>query len=233
MPKISLVFTLLLFQGILLSVALWKGWFQVKKYWVLGGFWGSILSFPIILVMLGKKIGWIAQYQVERLALYLGQAEAAPSSASYYLRNSFKECRLWGPAEIENPLIKTGQSYFSDFLISFVGMKYGILAAGILILLVLAIVLKGIAIVAKQKNELGKIMGIGCGIVFLGELCLNVLICIGWIPSAASSLPFFSYGGSHLVVSYMLLGMMLSIYRYKNILPSAGKKRRVERRIME
>ena len=193
------------------------------------------MIFPAILVMLGKKIGWITQYQMERLALYLGQAESASSSASYYLRNSFKECRLWGPAEIENPLMETGQSYFSDFLISFVGMKYGILAAGILILLVLAIVLKGIAIVAKQKNELGKIMGIGCGVVFLGELCLNVFTCIGWIPPAASFLPFFSYGGSNLVVFYMMLGLMLSIYRYKNILPSTGnkKKRPVKRRIAE
>lgn len=56
-PKISLAVMLLFLQGILLSVALWKNWFQVKKYWVLGGFWGSILTFPVILVMLGKNLG--------------------------------------------------------------------------------------------------------------------------------------------------------------------------------
>lgn len=234
-PKISLAVMLLFLQGILLSVALWKNWFQVKKYWVLGGFWGSILTFPVILVMLGRKFGWIAQYHMERLALYLGQTESDNSSTFYFLRDGFKECRLWGAAEIENPLLETGQSYFSDFLISFVGMKYGILAALLLILLVLAIAVKGIAIAVKQKNKLGRIMGVGCGIVFLGELCLNVFTCIGQLPSAASSLPLFSYGGSRLVVFYMLLGLMLSIYRYKNILPSTGnrKKRPMKRRIAE
>lgn len=234
-PKISLAVMLLFLQGILLSVALWKNWFQVKKYWVLGGFWGSILTFPVILVMLGKKFGWIAQYQMERLALYLGQTESDTSSAFYFLRDGFKEYRLWGAAEIENPLMETGQSYFSDFLISFVGMNYGILAAVLLILLILAVIVKGISIVVKQKNKLGRIMGIGCGIVFLGELCLHVFTCIGWFPPMASFLPFFSYGGSNLVVFYMMLGLMLSIYRYKNILPSTGnrKKRPMKRRIAE
>ena len=124
--------------------------------------------------MFGKKFGWIAQYQMERLALYLGQAESDISSTFYSLRGGFKEYRLWGAAEIENPLMETGQSYFSDYLISFVGMKFGILAAVLLILLILAVIVKGISIVVKQKNKLGRIMGIGCGIVFLGELCLHV-----------------------------------------------------------
>lgn len=185
--------------------------------------------------MFGKKFGWIAQYQMERLALYLGQAESDISSTFYSLRGGFKEYRLWGAAEIENPLMETGQSYFSDYLISFVGMKFGILAAVLLILLILAVIVKGISIVVKQKNKLGRIMGIGCGIVFLGELCLHVFTCIGCFPPMASFLPFFSYGGSNLVVFYMMLGLMLSIYRYKSILPSTGnkKKRPVKRRITE
>lgn len=172
---------------------------------------------------------------MERLALYLGQAESDISSTFYSLRGGFKEYRLWGAAEIENPLMETGQSYFSDYLISFVGMKFGILAAVLLILLILAVIVKGISIVVKQKNKLGRIMGIGCGIVFLGELCLHVFTCIGCFPPMASFLPFFSYGGSNLVVFYMMLGLMLSIYRYKSILPSTGnkKKRPVKRRITE
>ena len=71
----------------------------------------------------------------------------------------------------------------------------------------------------KQKNQLGMIMGCGCGMVFLVSFLINILENLGALPPTATFLPFSSAGGSYLVVSYGLIGIVLSIYRYKNIYP--------------
>ena len=63
-------------------------------------------------------------------------------------------------------------------------------------------------------------MGCGCGMIFLVGSLINVLENLGILPPTATFLPFISAGGSYIVVSYGLLGIVLSIYRYKNVYPS-------------
>lgn len=61
-------------------------------------------------------------------------------------------------------------------------------------------------------------MGYGCGMVFFVSVFWNVLVTLGLVFPTYTFLPFFSYGGVTMVVTYILLGIVLSIYRYKNVL---------------
>ena len=70
-------------------------------------------------------------------------------------------------------------------------------------------------------------MGFGCGMIIALNIILNLLSSVGLFPPVASFLPFFSVGGSNLVLSYALMGMILSIYRYKNIYPKNFKAAQV------
>lgn len=199
---------LLILQGILLSTAVGKGWFQVRKFPALTGIWSGILFLPALVLGLGMKLQWFAPYQMERLAVYLGQKELPQNSMYYFLRNYM------------------GESSNGDYIFPFISAKYGILAAVLLVALVLAVAVKGVAITRKQKNQLGRMVGFACVLVILGETCINLLVCFGFIPPIVNSfLPFFSSGGSNLVVFYMLLGLMLSVYRYKNLLPAEKKRK--------
>ena len=63
------------------------------------------------------------------------------------------------------------------------------------------------------------IVGTGCGLVFLVKTTVGILQNLQLIPYISVNIPFLSYGGSNVVVSYILLGLVLSVYRYKNILP--------------
>ena len=69
----------------------------------------------------------------------------------------------------------------------------------------------------RQKNSLGYIVGCACGILIAMQGMTNVLIVLGIIPLTDSVLPFFTNSGSFMIVDYMLLGLILSIYRYKDI----------------
>ena len=62
-------------------------------------------------------------------------------------------------------------------------------------------------------------MGCGCGIVFLINFFINILENLGIFPQSVTFLPFLSAGGSCIIVSYGLMGIVLSTYRYKNIYP--------------
>ena len=68
-------------------------------------------------------------------------------------------------------------------------------------------------------------VGYGCGMVLLAQTGLVLTMNLGLLPSASITIPFFSAGGSNMVSSYILTGLVLSIYRYKDILPGNPVKR--------
>ena len=84
----------------------------------------------------------------------------------------------------------------------------------------------------KQKNELGMMMGFGCGMIFLLNIVINILCSVGAFPPAASFLPFFSLGTSNILLCYALAGIVMSVYRYKDIYPSdVGEKVRMKKSV--
>ena len=85
----------------------------------------------------------------------------------------------------------------------------------------------------KQKNELGMMMGFGCGMILLLNILINILVSIGIFPQASSFLPFFSLGRSNMILSYALIGIVLSIYRYKDVYPKdVIDKVRMDKRLL-
>ena len=107
----------------------------------------------------------------------------------------------------------------TDYIFSYILNSYGSIAGMVVIamLAVLVMVIFGASI--KQKNELGMMMGFGCGMIFLLNILINLLCTMGVIPSASVFLPFLSVGKSNIILSYALIGMVMSIYRYKDVYP--------------
>ena len=97
--------------------------------------------------------------------------------------------------------------------------SYGLLAAIIVCCLLAVLVVFIFSASLQQKNQLGLAMGCGCGMIFLMNLGANILINMRIVPTAWTFLPFLSAGGNNIVLCYVLVGIVLSIYRYKNIYP--------------
>ncbi len=135
------------------------------------------------------------------LLLFLGQ--------SFHWTASHKEMELILAFNDKNDFTFTS-------LISNFGVLVGILISFILILLFLRL----IKVSLKQKNQLGMLMGCGCGMVLLTTAFLNILGNLGLIQNLQAFLPLVSDNGSLILASYILLGVVMSVYRYKNILPA-------------
>ncbi|MBE5829886.1 MAG: hypothetical protein E7305_10560 [Butyrivibrio sp.] len=82
-----------------------------------------------------------------------------------------------------------------------------------------SVIIIGCMASVKSKNQLGLVMGAGCMNVLLVNMLINVLENLGVIPFADSFMPFFSAGGSNIVLAYIFLGIILSIYKYKDAYP--------------
>lgn len=109
--------------------------------------------------------------------------------------------------------------FHSDYILQYVFYTYGIFAVTGICCILAILLLAILSIAIKQKNQLGFLMGCAADIVFLINILLNILENMEIIPSVNTVLPFFSTGGSNLIVFYALLGLVLNIYRYKDIYP--------------
>jgi cell division protein FtsW (lipid II flippase) len=99
------------------------------------------------------------------------------------------------------------------FLVYSLGWAFGI----ILCLLLFAFILRISLNAFKTKDLFGRLLAIGGAALFIVPACWNILMGLGIVPIMVVPLPFISYGGSMLLVYSALLGLILNVYRRKDI----------------
>ena len=88
----------------------------------------------------------------------------------------------------------------------------------LMILLIFALrVGRCIALSLRAKDKFGELLGIGLTSQIGIQVVLNILVITDWLPNTGISLPFFSYGGSSLIMLLAQMGLVLSISRTANI----------------
>lgn len=214
LPSLPLAMILLVSMSVVLTVALAHDWFKVAKKKVIAALWICELGLPIGGLTFGYMFKLLAAYQRARIqAFFTNSGEA--NYVTSLLRSLLSDCQFIGNSGRE--LVGTLPEYNNSFILSYMFSTYGLLM-GILICCVLAaLIIMIFAISFKQKNQLGMCMGCGCGMIILLNVVINVGENIGILPITQTFLPFFSTGGSNIVVCYILMGIILSIYRHKNI----------------
>lgn len=207
----------------LAAITVIKGWYRVRKGPALAAL-AVLFAAPAWLILGAGILGQMAEYQIERLRAFLTN-----SPDNNYLAIRMREflsgsSLLGGNAEQVTELGKL-PGFNNDYVFVSLISAYGILAGALVAALMLFLVVKIFRISFEQKNQLGMILGCGCGMVYLMEMGISIGMNLGLLPATAAILPLFSSGGSGIVVFYMLLGLVLSIYRYKNILPDRPQKK--------
>jgi len=105
----------------------------------------------------------------------------------------------------------------TDSIYAVVGEELGLLGALLVLCLFCLFVWRGFRIAVESPDRLS--MLVACGISFwIGfEGLVNMAVLLGLLPFAGNALPFFSYGGSSLVVTLVGVGLILNISRRKPI----------------
>lgn len=105
----------------------------------------------------------------------------------------------------------------NDFVFSIVCEELGLLGAITVILLFVMLVAQGFHIAAHSKDRFGMLVAVGFTLQIALQAFINIAVVSGLAPNTGISLPFFSYGGTALIMQLMQMGIVLNISRSRQI----------------
>jgi cell division protein FtsW len=101
----------------------------------------------------------------------------------------------------------------NDFIFAIIGEEFGLVGAGLVIVLFLAIAYQGIRIALSAPDTFGALLATGITAWLCGQAFINIGVVVALVPVTGVPLPFISLGGSSLVISFAAVGVLLSISR--------------------
>lgn len=102
----------------------------------------------------------------------------------------------------------------NDFIFSIICEELGFVGAVAVITLFIVFILRGVHIARKAPDTYSSLVALGITGHVAIQAILNIAVVTNSIPNTGISLPFFSYGGSSLLVLMAEMGVLLSISRY-------------------
>ena len=77
------------------------------------------------------------------------------------------------------------------------------------------VIVRVLAIAAHGSDNFDTLFGVGLAIYFIAQFIVHVGMNMGLLPITGTTLPFMSYGGSHLLTEYLALGILSSRIRVR------------------
>ncbi|MEA2064996.1 MAG: rod shape-determining protein RodA [Patescibacteria group bacterium] len=106
----------------------------------------------------------------------------------------------------------------TDFIFSSLAEGLGLIGAGLLLFLFVILFYKIIKKLKGVSNDFGIFLVSGILIYFISQIFLNIAMNIGIAPVMGIPLPLISYGGSSLIVSFIMLGIIANVLTQKSTL---------------
>lgn len=104
--------------------------------------------------------------------------------------------------------------YQTDFIFAAFAEEWGFVGVLILFLLFGIVIWRIISNALCGATNFETLFGIGLAVLFMSHFVVHVGMNIGLMPVTGLTIPFMSYGGSHLVVTFAGLGILMSMRRY-------------------
>lgn len=101
----------------------------------------------------------------------------------------------------------------NDFIFSIIAEEMGLFGAALILLLFALFVMQGYQIALRAKDRFGTLLCVGIISQVALQTFLNIAVVTGAIPTTGVSLPFFSYGGTALMMQLFEMGIVLSVSR--------------------
>lgn len=103
--------------------------------------------------------------------------------------------------------------YQTDFIFAAYAEEWGFIGSIILLLLFSILLWRIILYSSRGESNFEMLFGIGVAILFMSHIIINIGMNIGIMPVTGITLPFMSYGGSHLMMEFICLGLIMSMKR--------------------
>jgi cell division protein FtsW len=155
-----------------------------------------------------------AEYRVKRILSFLDPWQY-PADEGYQVIHSlmaFGTGGLWGTG-----IGKGYQKLFylpephTDFIFSIIGEEFGLAGVLIIIGLFTLVLMKGFQISRNAADTFGSLLALGLTTAMGLQICINMGVVLGLLPTKGLTLPFLSYGGTSLLMNMASIGILMNI----------------------
>ncbi len=172
-----------------------------------------LISFGLLLFLMPEKFGYV----IIRLATFVDPSKGDKFQSSSAL-DAIRLGGIKGQGMGEGILKDSVPEAHTDYIIAVISEEYGSLISIMIILIFLYISFRIIKNCINQEDNLIKISLCGLAALLIFQTFIHVGVNTNLIPTTGMTLPFLSYGGSSLIGSAILAGVILNFTKNKTYL---------------
>ena len=182
----------------------------VSLIYIFGFFSIFLISLSSLLFMMPEKFGYV----INRLATFIDPSKGDKFQSSSAL-DAIRLGGIKGQGMGEGILKDSVPEAHTDYIIAVITEEYGSLISILIILIFLYISFRIIKNCINQEDNLIKISLCGLAALLIFQTFIHVGVNTNLIPTTGMTLPFLSYGGSSLIGSAILAGVILNFTKNK------------------
>ena len=200
----------------LIFVAIFAGMFitgGVKMWWTLGGIGAIAAAFPIIWTH------FFSEKQKNRILVLFMPDVVDPTGLDELWHttqsmNSLTGGGMLGQGLFNGNRTQGGQLFaqHTDYIFSSIGEELGYVGCILVIVLLLSIIGRCIWVGSKSKDYMRRMICFGAAFALMFQVMINIGMCIGVMPVIGLTLPLISYGGSSIIATYAMLGLVSGVH---------------------
>lgn len=175
---------------------------------------GAFIVFVVLFVIFTPGI---ANYAASRVSYWLDPF-ADPQGKGYQTIQSLYAIGAGGIFGVGVGNSKQKQLYLpeaqNDFVFSVVCEEVGLIGAVAIILVFAALFFRGIRIAQRTHDKFGFMIVVGIMVQLATQTLLNIAVVTNTVPNTGISMPFFSYGGTSLMMLLAEMGFVLSVSKF-------------------
>jgi cell division protein FtsW len=99
----------------------------------------------------------------------------------------------------------------TDFIFPIIGEELGLIASLLVVLMYVVLFALGLRIALNARDDFGRLLAFGITLMITIQALINFAVVTGCVPTKGLALPFISYGGSSLLISGAMIGILVNI----------------------
>jgi rod shape determining protein RodA len=178
---------------------------------------GGAAAVVAIVLVIAPAVGTpiLASYQQDRLTAFLHPSDD-PADSSYQINQALIAVGSGGKTGRGDDATQTNNGFLperhTDFIFAVVGERFGFVGAAFLLSLYALLIWRALRVMTLSKNLYGSMIAGGIAAMLMFQVFVNVGMNLGIMPITGIPLPLMSSGGSSVIVTFLALGLLQSIY---------------------
>lgn len=178
---------------------------------------GTIVATIVLVLVVAPAAGVpiLAEYQQDRLTAFLHPSDD-PADSSYQINQALIAVGSGGKTGRGDDATQTNNGFLperhTDFIFAVVGERFGFVGAAFLLSLYALLIWRALRITTLSKNLYGSMIAGGIAAMLMFQVFVNIGMNVGIMPITGIPLPLMSSGGSSVIVTFLALGLLQSIY---------------------